>query len=109
MTACPDETQRLRNAVTRFEGSRHLWLMDTEHTLDGIIATCWRQHAIAPLRPVPIDQPSHISVDTPRARVDNCNRVYSYITKTLKREVAKRLGVPVILVSRLSARLTTSR
>jgi replicative DNA helicase len=97
-----DEAQRLRNAAAKFERFRHLWLLDTEHTLDGIIATCWRQHAIAPLGLVLIDQLSHISADAPRTRADNRNQVYGYIAKTLKREVAKRLGVPVILASQLS-------
>lgn len=98
----PAEEQRLRNKEAAFERFRHHWLLDEEHTLDGIVAACWRQHAVAPLGLVLIDQLSHISADAPRTRADNRNQVYGYIAKTLKREVAKRLGVPVILASQLS-------
>ncbi|AFD25812.1 replicative DNA helicase [Deinococcus gobiensis] len=97
-----EEAQRLRNKEEAFERFRPYWLVDEEHTLDGIISACWRQHAIAPLGLVLIDQLSHISADAPRTRADNRNQVYGYIAKTLKREVAKRLGVPVILASQLS-------
>lgn len=98
----PAEEQRLRNKEAAFERFRPYWLVDEEHTLDGIVAACWRQHAVAPLGLVLIDQLSHISADAPRTRADNRNQVYGYIAKTLKREVAKRLGVPVILASQLS-------
>jgi replicative DNA helicase len=90
----PAEEQRLRNKEAAFERFRPYWLVDEEHTLDGIVAACWRQHAVAPLGLVLIDQLSHISADAPRTRADNRTQVYGYI--------AKRLGVPVILASQLS-------
>ena len=103
-----DAAQRLRNAAANME--RHLrggrWLIDEEARLDNIIQTAWRQHAQSPLGLVIVDQLSHVTTDAPRRQADNRTQLYGYITKTLKREVAQRLGVPVILACQLSREST---
>lgn len=100
------QAQKLSNAAARLEDLRDRWLLDEEGTLDGIVATCWRKHAEGKLGLVLIDQLSHVVADAPRGRADNRTQLYGYITKTLKRDVAQRLGVPVILASQLSREVT---
>lgn len=96
------QAQKLSNAAARLDDLRARWLLDEEGTLDGIVSTCWRKHAEGKLGLVLIDQLSHVVADAPRGRADNRTQLYGYITKTLKRDVAQRLGVPVILASQLS-------
>jgi replicative DNA helicase len=93
---------RLNAAAEKLETLRERWLLDAESTLDGIISTAWRKHAESPLGLVLVDQLSHVLADAPRGKADNRTQLYGYVTKTLKREVAQRLGVPVILASQLS-------
>lgn len=93
---------RLAHAREKLNGIRDRWLVDEESTLDGIIAACWRHHAQHPLGLVVIDQLSHIIATAPRQQADSRTQLFGYITKTLKREVAQRLNVPVILASQLS-------
>ena len=96
------EQRALQSAAAKLAEMQDRWLIDEEHTLDGIIAACWRQHARAPLGLIIIDQLSHVQATTPKTRADNRTQLYGHITKTLKREVAQRLGVPVLLASQLS-------
>lgn len=98
----PGAAARLNAAKEKLEGLRTRWLLDEEATLDGIIAACWRQHAISPLGLVLVDQLSHVIASAPSQKADNRSQLYGYVTKTLKREVAQRLGVPVILASQLN-------
>lgn len=98
----PSALPRINAARERLHSIRHRWLVDEEATLDGIVSTCWRQHALAPLGLVLVDQLSHVIADAPRGKADNRTQLYGLITKTLKREVAQRLGVPVVLASQLS-------
>lgn len=93
---------RLNAAREKLEGIRDRWLIDEEATLDGIIAACWRQHATAPLGLVLVDQLSHVIASAPSQKADTRSQLYGFVTKALKREVAQRLGVPVILASQLN-------
>lgn len=98
----PSAATRLEAAREKLATIRDRWLIDEEPTLDGIVATCWRKHGEAPLGLVIVDQLSHVLADAPRGKADNRTQLYGHITKTLKREVAQRLGVPVLLASQLS-------
>ena len=98
----PSAAERLQEARRKLATLRGRWLLDTEAHLDGIVSACWRAHAEEPLGLVIVDQLSHVVAEAPRTRADNRVQLYGYITKTLKREVAQRLGVPVILASQLS-------
>lgn len=98
----PHLTQQLRRAAERLESLRERWLIDEEARLEGIVSACWRQHSRAPLSLVIVDQLSHVMADAPRGRADNRTQLYGHITKSLKREVAQALNVPVLLVSQLS-------
>lgn len=96
----------VEKARERLEALRERWLIDGEAALENIIAACWRQHAHSPLSLVVVDQLSHVIAQAPRAQADNRNQMFGYIAKALKRDVAQRLGVPVVLVSQLSRDVT---
>ncbi|WP_261665463.1 replicative DNA helicase [Deinococcus sp. Marseille-Q6407] len=96
----------LEQARQKLHSLRDRWLVDEESTLDGIVSACYRQHARGGLGLVVIDQLSHVVAHAPRQQADNRSQLFGYITKTLKRDVAQRLGVPVILCSQLNREVT---
>lgn len=92
---------KVQAAQDRLHTIRDRWQLSEEATLDGIIAACWKERP-AGLDLVLIDQLSHIVATAPRAQADSRTQLFGYITKTLKREIAQKLGVPVILASQLN-------
>ena len=93
---------RLSNAAAKLETIRDRWMIDPEGNLDAIVSTCWQRHKEGRLGLVLIDQLSHVLAAPSTQKATNRNELYGYVTKTLKREVANRLGVPVILAHQLS-------
>lgn len=82
------------------------WHLDESRALDDIIALCWARANRDGLDFVVIDQLSHITATPPGRTAENRNQLFGHIAKELKHQVAKRLGVPVILASQLSREVT---